>query len=134
VDSEAQIQSALGSFSAPPQTAPAASAQESIAIDLATDPSPLRKGNNTVRVRLTGPDGKPVTGAQVTAACFMPAMPAMGMGAMRADATLAEQSPGAYSGPLQLGAGGTWQVTIAVLRAGQTLATKQFSVSATGGM
>ena len=62
------------------------------------------------------------------------AMPAMGMGAQRAAATLAEQSPGAYSGPLQLGSGGAWQVTIAVLRGGQTVTAKQFSVDATGGM
>ncbi len=35
---------------------------------------------------------------------------------------------------LQLDSGGTWQVTIAVQRAGKTIATKQLSVSATGGM
>jgi Cu(I)/Ag(I) efflux system membrane fusion protein/cobalt-zinc-cadmium efflux system membrane fusion protein len=137
VDSEAQIQSALGSFSPLPPPAPSAAATpaaQSVGIDFATEPSPPRKGSNTVRVRLTGPDGKPLTGATVTATFFMPAMPAMGMGAQRAAATLAEQSPGAYSGPLQLGSGGAWQVTIAVLRGGQTVAAKQFSVDATGGM
>jgi Cu(I)/Ag(I) efflux system membrane fusion protein/cobalt-zinc-cadmium efflux system membrane fusion protein len=136
VDSEAQIQSALGSFSPVPQAPSAAAtpAAQSVGIDFATEPSPPRKGSNTVRVRLTGPDGKPVTGAQVTATFIMPAMPAMGMGAMRAAAPLAEQSPGVYSGPLQLGSGGTWQVTIAVLRGGQTVAAKQFSVDAAGGM
>ncbi len=30
--------------------------------------------------------------------------------------------------------GGTWQVTVTVQRGGQTVATKQLSVSATGGM
>lgn len=137
VDSEAQIQSALGSFSPLPPPAPSAAgtpAAQSTNIDFATEPSPPRKGSNTVRARLTGPDGKPLTGATVTATFFMPAMPAMGMGAMRAAAALTEQSPGVYSGPLQLGSGGTWQVTIAVLRSGQTLAAKQFSVDATGGM
>jgi Cu(I)/Ag(I) efflux system membrane fusion protein/cobalt-zinc-cadmium efflux system membrane fusion protein len=109
-------------------------AAQSITIDFATEPSPPRKGNNTVRVRLSGPDGKPLTGATVTATFSMPAMPAMGMGAMHVAATLAEQSPGLYSGPLQLGSGGTWQVTIAVVRGGQTVAAKQFSVDATGGM
>jgi Cu(I)/Ag(I) efflux system membrane fusion protein/cobalt-zinc-cadmium efflux system membrane fusion protein len=137
VDSEAQIQSSLGSFSPLPPPAPSASGTstaQSIGIDFATEPSPLRKGNDTVRVRLTGPDGKPLAGAQVTAIFFMPAMPAMGMGAMRATATLTEQSPGAYNAALQLTAGGTWQVTIAVVRGGQTVAAKQFSVDATGGM
>jgi Cu(I)/Ag(I) efflux system membrane fusion protein/cobalt-zinc-cadmium efflux system membrane fusion protein len=120
-----------------PPPAPSAAgtpAAQSTGIDFATEPSPPRKGSNTVRVRLTGPDGKPLTGATVTATFVMPAMPAMGMGAQRAAATLAEQSPGAYSGPLQLGSGGAWQVTIAVLRGGQTVTAKQFSVDATGGM
>ena len=87
-----------------------------------------------MRVKLTGSDGKPVTGAQVTATFFMPAMPAMGMAAERAAATLADKGNGIYEGPLQLPTGGTWQVTVTVQRGGQTVATKQLSVSATGGM
>ncbi|HEX4037690.1 MAG TPA: FixH family protein [Acidobacteriaceae bacterium] len=135
VDSEAQLQSVLGSFSPPPQSgAPGSGAAQSIRIDYSLDPSPPRKGANTVRVHLTAPDGKPVTGAQVTATFFLAAMPAMGMGAMRASAPLAEQGEGIYSGPLQLGSGGTWQMTIAVVRNGQTIASQQFSVEATGGM
>ena len=56
-----------------------------------TNPSPPRKGANTIRVKLTGADGKPVDGAQVTATFSMPAMPAMGMAAMRDVATLPRQ-------------------------------------------
>jgi Cu(I)/Ag(I) efflux system membrane fusion protein/cobalt-zinc-cadmium efflux system membrane fusion protein len=137
VDSEAQLQSVLNSFSPLPQpvaTGSGAPTAESIQIDLNTEPSPLRKGANTVQVRLTGADRKPIPGAQVTATFFMPAMPAMGMGAMRAVATLADQGQGVYSGSLQLGSGGTWQVTVAVVRRGQTVATKQMSVTAAGGM
>ena len=37
-------------------------------------------------------------------------------------------------GRYSLRSGGTWQVTITVQRAGQTIATKQLSVIATGGM
>ncbi len=87
-----------------------------------------------MRVKLTGSDGKPVTGAQVTATFFMPAMPAMGMAAEHATAALADKGNGLYEGPLQLPSGGTWQVTVTVQRGGQTVATKQLSVSATGGM
>ncbi len=137
VDSEAQLQSAVGSFSPLPQpsaNASGTSAAQSLQIDLNTEPSPPRKGVNTVRVRVTGADGKPVTGAQVTATFFLPAMPAMGMGAMRAAATLADRGQGIYSGSLQLSSGGTWQVTVAVARGGQTVATKQLSVDAAGGM
>ncbi len=137
VDSEAQLQAVLGSYSPLPQPAAGgsgATAPQAMQISLKTEPSTPRKGANTVQVQLTGADGKPVTGAQVTATFSMPAMPAMGMGAMRAVATLADRGQGFYAGPLQLGAGGTWQVTIVVVRNGQTVATKQLSVTASGGM
>jgi Cu(I)/Ag(I) efflux system membrane fusion protein/cobalt-zinc-cadmium efflux system membrane fusion protein len=137
VDSEAQLQAAMGAFApAPPQpgkAANAASAQQ-IHIDFGTEPSPPRNGANTVRVRLTGSDGKPIAAAQVTVTFFMPAMPAMGMAASRAAATPADKGNGLYEGPLQLESGGTWKVTVTVQRGGQTVATKQLSVDATGGM
>lgn len=137
VDSEAQLQSTLGLFSplhesaASDSTTPGA---QSMQIDLSTDPSPPRKGSNTIIVRLKGADGKPVSGAQVTVAFLMPAMPAMGMGSMRAVATLADQGEGVYSRSLQLGSGGTWQVTIAIAQKGHTMATKQMSLTVSGGM
>ncbi len=138
VDSEAQLQAAMGSFAPPPPGAGAAAAMnapvQQIGIDLSTEPTPPHKGANTVRVKLTGADGKPVTGAQVSATFFMAAMPAMGMAAIREVATLADKGNGLYEGPLQLQTGGTWQVTVTVQRGGQTIATKQLSVGATGGM
>lgn len=137
VDSEAQLQSAIGSFTPLPQqpTSEAdTSAAHSMRVDLSTEPSPLRKGVNTLRVQLSGADGKPVTRAQVTVTFFMPAMPAMGMGALRSVATLSQQEQGVYRGPLQLPSGGTWKVTITVTRDGQIVATKQLSLDAFGGM
>jgi Cu(I)/Ag(I) efflux system membrane fusion protein/cobalt-zinc-cadmium efflux system membrane fusion protein len=138
VDSEAQLQAALGSFAPPPPGAGAAAAMnapaQQIAIDLSTEPSPPRKGSNTVRIKLTQSDGKVVTGAQVSVTFFMAAMPAMGMSAMRAVATLADKGNGMYEAPLQLQTGGTWQVTITVQRNGETIGTKQLSLNATGGM
>jgi Cu(I)/Ag(I) efflux system membrane fusion protein/cobalt-zinc-cadmium efflux system membrane fusion protein len=137
VDSEAQLQAALGAYTALPQQ-PTASANSApaaqILIDLTTQPSPPREGANIVRVKLTGADGKPLTGAQVTARFFMPAMPAMGMAAEHAVAALAAKGDGIYEGSLQLPAGGTWSATVSVQRGGQIVATKQLSVSATGGM
>jgi len=138
VDSEAQLQAAMGSFAPPPPGAGAAAAMnapaQQIEIDLSTEPEPPHKGANTVRIRVTGADGKPVAGAEVSATFFMAAMPAMGMSAMRDAATLADKGNGLYDGPLQLQTGGTWQVTVTVQRGGQTIATKQLSLSATGGM
>lgn len=136
VDSEAQLQSALGPAASPsqPPTSLASAGAPSTQITFSSSPSPPRKGMNTVEVHLTGPDGKPLSGAQVNVTFFMPAMPAMGMGAMHAIANLTDKGQGVYSGPLQLGSGGTWQVTIVAARYGQTLATKQLSVGASGGM
>ncbi|MDE3186246.1 MAG: FixH family protein [Acidobacteriota bacterium] len=137
VDSEAQLQAAFGSFVPPAQQSsatPGAAPPAQMQIDIATQPSPARVGANVVRVKLTGPDGRPLEGVQVSATFFMPAMPAMGMAAMRATAALTGKGSGEYEGPLQLQTGGTWQVTVTIQRNGQTIATKQLSVNATGGM
>jgi len=135
VDSEAQLQAAMGAFApATPQPAAGSAPATQVQVDLSTDPSPPRKGSNMVRVKLTGSDGKPVPGAQVTATFFMPAMPAMGMAAERDAATLSDKGDGIYEGSIQLATGGTWQVTVTVQRGGQTVGTKQLSVSALGGM
>jgi hypothetical protein len=73
-------------------------------------------------------------GAQVSANFFMPAMPAMGMAAEHAVAALADKGNGIYEGPVQLPTGGTWSATVTVQQGGRTVAVKQLSVSATGGM
>ena len=138
VDSEAQLQAAIGSFAPPPPGAGAAAAMNSpsqqLGIDLTTEPTPPRKGANTVRVKLTGADGSLITGVQTNVTFFMPAMPAMGMAAMRTVATLTEKGNGVYEGPIQLQTGGTWQVTVTVQHNGETVGSKQLSLSATGGM
>jgi len=138
LDSESQLQAALGSFVPPPPGAGVAAARngpaERATLDFSTEPSPAQKGANVVKVKLSSSDGNPISGAEVTATFFMPAMPAMGMAAMRSVATLSETGDGKYQGPLNLQSGGTWQVTVVAKRAGQTIASKQLSVSATGGM
>jgi Cu(I)/Ag(I) efflux system membrane fusion protein/cobalt-zinc-cadmium efflux system membrane fusion protein len=136
VDSEAQLQSAAGAFApaAPATPAAGAPAAAHIQIDLSTQPSPPQKGANTVHARLNSGDGKQIQGVQVSTTFFMPAMPAMGMAAEHAAAALADKGNGVFEGPVQLPSGGTYQVTVTVQRVGQTLATKQFILTATGGM
>jgi RND family efflux transporter MFP subunit len=138
VDSESQLQAAVGSFAPPPPGAGQAAAMnmpaEHVTIDFSTKPESPHKGANTVRIKLSSSDGKPVAGAQATATFFMAAMPAMGMAAARSVATLTEKGEGVYEGPLQLQSGGTWQVTVRVQRDGKTIATKRLNVTATGGM
>jgi hypothetical protein len=136
IDSEAQLQSASQNF-APPATEPAANnaaSAEKLSVDFSSIPSPPRTGSNTVRVRVTGSDGKPITGSQVTVSIFMPAMPQMGMAAMHATAALTEQGAGNYEGKLDVPMSGTWQVTVNVLRGGHVIGTKKLSVTTSGGM
>jgi len=140
IDSESQLQSAAGSFAppppgagsnAPPNNAPAAAQAK---IDFTTDPNPPQKGSNVFRVKLTGADGSPTAGAEVTVTFYMTAMPAMGMAAMNTTSKLTEKGGGMYEGSGSLGSGGTWQVTISAQKNGQVIGTKQLSVNATGGM
>ena len=139
IDSEAQLQAAAGAFVPPPPGAGQAAAmnapsQTQTSADLTTEPNPPQKGVNTFRVKLTNSTGKPIAGAQVTVTFFMPAMPAMGMAAMKTVAQMSDRGGGMYEGTGSLGSGGTWQVTITATQNGQTVANKQFTVNATGGM
>jgi Cu(I)/Ag(I) efflux system membrane fusion protein/cobalt-zinc-cadmium efflux system membrane fusion protein len=136
IDSESQLQAALGSFVPPPPGAGAAGAINSpqANVELTTDPSPPHKGSNTFGVKLTDASGGPISGAEVSVTFSMPAMPAMGMAAMRTQVSLAEKGSGLYEGAGRLDSGGTWQVTIVAKKNGQIVASKQLSVNATGGM
>ena len=136
IDSESQLQAALGTFVPPPPGAGAAGAMNTpqAKAELTTEPDPPRKGNNTFRVKLADASGAPISGADVSVTFSMPAMPAMGMAAMRMQAPLADKGNGLYEGPGKLDSGGTWQVTILAKKNGQIVASKQLSVNATGGM
>lgn len=137
VDSEAQLQAAIGSYAPPPPGAGQAAmnmpAQE-MNVDFSSQPSPPQKGSNTIQVKLTSTGGKPVTGAQIGVIFYMPAMPAMGMVAIKKTATLNDNGSGTYEGTLDLPSGGSYQVTITAQRNGQVIAGKQISITATGGM
>jgi RND family efflux transporter MFP subunit len=136
IDSESQLQAALGSFAPPPPGAGEASTMNApkANVEPTSDPNPPRRGDNLFRVKLTDASGAPISGAEVSATFFMPAMPAMGMAAMRAAVTLGDRGNGLYEGSGKLESGGTWQVTILAKKNGQILASKQLSVNATGGM
>lgn len=137
IDSESQLQAAMGSFAPPPPgvgAAAAMNAPQGATLDYASDPATPRAGSNNFRVKLTGADGAAIANAQVTVTFFMPAMPAMGMAAMRNVVTLNDKGAGLYEGEGEVQMGGTWQVTVLATKASQTIAQKQFSVTAEGGM
>jgi RND family efflux transporter MFP subunit len=140
IDSESQLQAAAGSFVPPPpdagSKAPTANAPAAAQanVDFTTDPNPPQKGSNVFRVKLTGADGKPIAGADVSVTFYMAGMPAMGMAAMTTTTKLTDKGNGMYEGSGSLGSGGTYQVTISAQKNGQSVATKQLRVNATGGM
>ena len=140
IDSESQLQAAVGSFVPPQPGAGAAAAinapagQPAAQIEFTTAPSTPRKGTNLYRVKLSSADGTPVAGAQVSVRSYMAGMPEMGMAAMNVVTPLAEKGGGIYEGQVTLESGGTWKVTITAAKNGVALATKQLSLQAQGGM
>jgi RND family efflux transporter MFP subunit len=135
IDSESQLQAAAGSYAPPPPGAGTemSTAQQTSA-ELTTNPSPAQKGKNRVQVKVTSADTKPVTGAKVAVRFHMPGMPEMGMAEMNSSAQLNEQGSGIYIGQVDLGSGGTWQVTITAEQGGRLILTKRLNVTARGGM
>lgn len=103
-------------------------------VELTTAPSPVHKGTNAVKVQLTDSTGQPIAGANVTVTFYMPAMPSMGMTAMRTVVKATDKGDGTYEGKGDLASGGTWQVTIAARKGGQIIVTKKLTIKATGGM
>jgi Cu(I)/Ag(I) efflux system membrane fusion protein/cobalt-zinc-cadmium efflux system membrane fusion protein len=103
-------------------------------VELTTTPSPAQKGSNTMRVKLTDPEGKPIAGAEVTVTFFMAAMPSMNMPEMKMVIKSMDKGAGMYEGQGDLGSGGMWEVTVIAKQNGQTIATKKLTVKATGGM
>ena len=140
IDSESQLQAAIGSFVPPPPGAGEAAAMNgptakaTTQLEFSTEPPTPRKGTNLYRVKLIGADGAPVTGAQVNARSYMPGMPQMGMAALNVVTPLNEKGGGIYESQLNLDSGGTWQITITAARNGAVVATKKLSLNAEGGM
>ena len=139
IDSESQLKAAAGAFEPPPPGAGAAAAMNQSAaaqakLELSTQPDPPRKGNNSFRVKLADAAGSPIAGAQVNVTFFMPAMPAMGMAAMKTSVDLADKGGGLYEGAGELGSGGTWQVTLTAQKNGRVISTRHFTLNAEGGM
>jgi multidrug efflux pump subunit AcrA (membrane-fusion protein) len=139
IDSESQLQAAAGTFAPPPPGVSAAAGRQqtqgpAVSVDLTTDPNPPARGTNKLIATVKDPSGKAIAGAHVSVTFYMAAMPSMGMAATKAQANLTDQGNGTYSGKIDLESGGSWQVSISATKDGQTIAVKQFNVSASGPM
>jgi Cu(I)/Ag(I) efflux system membrane fusion protein/cobalt-zinc-cadmium efflux system membrane fusion protein len=136
IDSESQLQAASGAqpLAAPASATPQQVATSAMKIDFSSNPNPPHKGQNTFRVTVKDAAGNAVAGADVTVTLYMPAMPEMGMAAVKVTAKLAQKSAGVYEGSAKLDSGGTFQVTVSVQQNGKTVGSKQMRVNAEGGM
>ena len=105
-------------------------------LTLVTKPTPPVMGQTTFTVTVKAPDGKPVTGADVTVELIMPAMPAMKMAEMRnkvalkpaTDAKLA--AAGTYTGTGQIMMGGKWNVVLTAKLNGKDYAENKLTLTA----
>jgi hypothetical protein len=114
---------------APAAPASGQASPDALGIVLRTDPDPVRTGENALEVVVTD-HGKPVTDASVSTEFFMAAMPSMNMPAMRNRTDLTHQGQGVYRGTGQITMGGSWDVTVKVLRGGQEIGTKKMTITA----
>ena len=105
-------------------------AGQNVSITFVTEPDPPKAGDKAFHVRVTGPDGSPVTDATVAAVFSMPAMPSMNMPAMRSTAPLAHEADGVYRGTGEFSMTGTWNVSVTVSRGAEELGRQQLSVIA----
>jgi Cu(I)/Ag(I) efflux system membrane fusion protein/cobalt-zinc-cadmium efflux system membrane fusion protein len=135
IDSESQLEAGTGVAASTPQQTSASAPAPALHIDFATAPNPPHQGaGNQLTVKLTREDGAQFAGADVSVVFFMPAMPAMNMAAVNAQANLRESQSGVYRGSLSLPYGGGYQVTVRVRQDGQQIASRQLNVVAEGGM
>jgi Cu(I)/Ag(I) efflux system membrane fusion protein len=88
-----------------------------------SDPeTPRGNSDATLHVTVLDASGKPLTDVQVKVTLIMPAMPAMGMGELRAATNLAWKNPD-YVGTIKVPSAGSWNVEVNASRNGQLLAS-----------
>ena len=120
----------------PTRTSYAQTKPKTPTVTLTTRPTPPAMGATTFTVTVTAPDGKPVTGADVTVELVMPAMPSMNMAEMRNKVALkpAEDSKlaaaGTYTGTGQIMMAGKWNATVSVKVGGKDYAAKKSTITA----
>jgi hypothetical protein len=86
-----------------------------------SDPeTPRGNSDATLHVTVLDASGKAVTDVQVKVTLIMPAMPAMGMGEMRAATDLTWKGPD-YVGTIKVPTAGSWNVEVNASRNGQLL-------------
>jgi Cu(I)/Ag(I) efflux system membrane fusion protein len=126
LDSESQLRAALQGYEATAASkgSPGSSASQ-LDISFRTTPNPPKTGDNQMEVVVKDATGKPIADADVSVQFFMPAMPTMGMPAMKSETRLASAGGGTYRGSGQVLMAGRWEATVTVTRRGRPLGSTQ---------
>lgn len=131
LDSESQLRAAVQGYEAGPGTSSSVAAgANQVTIAYRSTPDPPTVGENQFEVAVKDASGKALDGADVAVQFFMPAMPTMGMPAMRNEVKLTPAGGGVYRGTGQVMMAGRWETTIVVSRGGERLGMKQLPVVA----
>ena len=127
LDSESRIRSAAQAYV---DASPSTSAEEGERATLTwqISPNPPTAGDNDLDVRVTTPDGRPLSTAEVTVNLFMPAMPSMAMPAMHSDTRLRHAGDGRYRGTAAIPMAGSWRVTVLAKVDGRQIARTDLSL------
>ena len=96
-----------------------------VTLEMQSTPEPPTTGANTVTIIAKQSDGSPLNDATVTGEFFMPVMESMG----KTTVEFMPSGEGRYSGQGVLSMAGSWQVTVTVMRDGQTLTTRTFNLT-----
>ncbi|MEP6600687.1 MAG: efflux RND transporter periplasmic adaptor subunit [Nitrospirota bacterium] len=97
-------------------------------LTLGTTPNIPKAGEIMLRLKLTGPDRKPVTNANVL---FVYTMAMPGMSEIKAHAV--HTKDGVYEGKAMLGMAGTWEVRVSVTVPGRPAIAEKFQLAVAGG-
>lgn len=113
--------------------APAAAAEstrQNLDITFKSEPDPPKMGENTFEVMVMSGNSQAVTDAEVSVEFYMAAMPMMNMPEMRNTVPLKHEGSGRYRGMGNVATAGKWDATVKVMRSGQDLGTRKFSITA----
>lgn len=137
IDSESRLKAALEGFGADmtgqkgmePVSEASKSAPKEINISLNPNNGPPKVGDNIFKITLTDPNGNPISNASVDVLFHMPAMPSMGMPAMRVTAQGKHSGDGEYRTEAQIPMSGLWQVKVTASVPGKPLVSSMSEIN-----
>ena len=128
LDSEARLRGVLENMGRPSAPESMQAAPTSSLMIQVLEPKTAKTGDNRMRVSVKDATGKPVAGAEVEVALFMPQMGSMPP--MSNKAMLLDQGGGVYVGNVEFQMAWTWETTIVVNKDNKVIGSIKTTVTA----